>query len=188
MVLQDLEVIEKYGADGVRMGILLCSPAGSDILYDEKLCEQGRNFSNKLWNALRLLKGWEVYEGENADNKVAIEWLESKINKTILELNSSYKDFRLSEALMTLYKLIWDDFCSWYLELIKPDYQKPIDNYTYDKTVELFETLLKLLHPIMPFVTEEIWHLLNERAEGASICVAEYPNAERGGIPPGINI
>ncbi len=172
-----LDLIEQYGADGVRLGMLLCSPAGNDILFDEKLCEQGRNFSNKLWNALRLVKGWEVYEGENKDNKVAIEWLESKINKIILELDSSYKDFRLSEALMTLYKLIWDDFCSWYLELIKPDYQKPIDKYTYDKTVELFETLLKLLHPVMPFVTEEIWHLLNTRAEGASICVAEYPNA-----------
>ncbi len=172
-----LEVIEKYGADGVRMGVLLCSPAGNDILYDEKLVEQGRNFSNKLWNALRLVKGWEVYEGENESNKVAIDWLESKINKTIIEINASYKDFRLSEALMTLYKLIWDDFCSWYLELIKPDYQKPIDKYTYDKTVELFETLLKLLHPVMPFVTEEIWHLLKDRTEGASISVTEYPKA-----------
>ncbi len=173
-----LDLIEQYGADGVRLGMLLCSPAGNDILFDEKLCEQGRNFSNKLWNALRLVKGWDIYEGENADNKVAIEWLESKINKTILELNSSYTDFRLSEALMTLYKLIWDDFCSWYLELIKPDYQKPIDRYTYDNTVALFETLLKLLHPIMPFITEEIWHLLKDRTEGASICVADYPKAE----------
>ncbi len=172
-----LDLIEKYGADGVRLGMLLCSPAGNDILFDEKLCEQGRNFSNKLWNALRLVKGWEVYEGENAENKVAIDWLHSKINKAILELNDSYKEFRLSEALMTLYKLIWDDFCSWYLELIKPDYQKPIDSYTYNKTVELFETLLKLLNPVMPFVTEEIWHLLNTRVEGSSICVAQYPQA-----------
>ncbi|MFN8323580.1 MAG: valine--tRNA ligase [Chitinophagales bacterium] len=172
-----LDLIEQYGADGVRLGMLLCSPAGNDILFDEKLCEQGRNFSNKLWNALRLVKGWEVTEGENDDNKVAIEWLESKINKTILELHTSYREFRLSEALMTLYKLIWDDFCSWYLELIKPDYQKPIDRYTYDKTVAIFEQLLKLLHPVMPFVTEEIWHLLNERTKGESICVAEYPVA-----------
>ena len=179
-----LDLIEKHGADGVRLGMLLCSPAGNDILFDEKLCEQGRNFSNKLWNALRLLKGWEVYEGENADNKVAIEWLETKINKTITELDLSYTNYRLSEALMTLYKLIWDDFCSWYLELIKPDYQKPIDKYTYDKTVALFETLLKLLHPIMPFITEEIWHLLNDRIEGASICVAEYPKA--GGVNDGL--
>lgn len=172
-----LDLIEQYGADGVRLGMLLCSPAGNDILFDEKLCEQGRNFSNKLWNALRLVKGWEIYEGENKDNKVAIEWLQCKINKTILEIDFSYKQFRLSEALMTLYKLIWDDFCSWYLELIKPDYQKPIDKYTYCKTVELFETLLKLLHPVMPFITEEIWHLLSTRTEGASICVAEYPKA-----------
>ncbi|HLP51842.1 MAG TPA: valine--tRNA ligase [Chitinophagales bacterium] len=172
-----LDLIEQYGADGVRLGMLLCSPAGNDILFDEKLCEQGRNFSNKLWNAFRLVKQWEVYEGENSENKVVIEWLESKISKTIVELNTSYSDYRLSEALMTLYKLIWDDFCSWYLELIKPDYQKPIDSYTYNKTVELFETLLKLLHPIMPFVTEEIWHLLATRTEGASICVAECPKA-----------
>jgi valyl-tRNA synthetase len=172
-----LDLIEQYGADGVRLGMLLCSPAGNDILFDEKLCEQGRNFSNKLWNALRLLKGWEIYEGENAENKASIEWLESKINKTILELNDSYSNFRLSESLMTLYKLIWDDFCSWYLELIKPDYQKPIDKYTYNKTVELFEKLLKLLHPIMPFVTEEIWHQLGERKQGASICVEQYPVA-----------
>lgn len=172
-----LDLIEQYGADGVRLGMLLCSPAGNDILFDEKLCEQGRNFSNKLWNALRLVKGWEMYEGENAENKVAIDWLESKINKTIVELNDSYSSYRLSESLMTLYKLIWDDFCSWYLELVKPDYQKPIDSYTYNRTVELFETLIKLLHPVMPFVTEEIWHLLAERTEGASICVAQYPKA-----------
>ncbi len=172
---EPLELIEKYGADGVRMGMLLCSPAGNDILFDEKLCEQGRNFSNKLWNALRLIKGWDVIESENMENKVAVEWLESKINKTISELDSSYKEFRLSEALMTLYKLIWDDFCSWYLELIKPDYQKPIDKYTYEKTIELFETLLKLLHPVMPFVTEEIWHQLKERKKEESICIAKYP-------------
>ena len=172
-----LDLIAQYGADGVRLGMLLCSPAGNDILFDEKLCEQGRNFSNKLWNALRLLKGLEVTEGENEENKVAIEWMESKINKTILELNLSYQDFRLSEALMTLYKLIWDDFCSWYLELIKPDYQKPIDAYTYNKTIELFERLLKLLHPIMPFITEEIWHLLGDRPTDASICVERYPTA-----------
>ncbi len=174
-----LDLIEQYGADGVRLGMLLCSPAGNDILFDEKLCEQGRNFSNKLWNALRLVKGWEVYEGESVENKVAIEWLESKINKTILELDSSYKNYRLSEALMTLYKLIWDDFCSWYLELIKPDYQKPIDSFTYNKTVEIFEILLKLLHPVMPFITEEIWQLLSTRKQGASICVAEYPKAAK---------
>lgn len=172
-----LELIDKYGADGVRLGMLLCSPAGNDILFDEKQCEQGRNFSNKLWNALRLIKGWEIQEGENAENRVAIEWMESKLNKTILELEASYKEFRLSEALMTLYKLVWDDFCSWYLELIKPDYQKPIDSYTYHKTLELFDKLIRLLHPVMPFITEEIWHNLADKKEGESICIAEYPKA-----------
>ncbi len=172
---EPLELIEKYGADGVRLGMLLCSPAGNDILFDEKLCEQGRNFSNKLWNALRLIKGWEIVEGENVDNKAIIEWLESKLNKTLIELDASFKSFRLSEALMTVYKLIWDDFCSWYLELIKPDYQKPIDQYTYDKTIALFEKLLQALHPFMPFVTEEIWHLIGDRKDGGSINLTAYP-------------
>jgi len=172
---EPLELIEKYGADGVRLGMLLCSPAGNDILFDEKLCEQGRNFSNKLWNALRLIKGWEITEGQNDDNKVIIEWLESKLNKTLIELDASFKSFRLSEALMTVYKLIWDDFCSWYLELIKPDYQKPIDRYTYEKTIGLFEKLLKALHPFMPFITEEIWQLIGEREEGSSINLTAYP-------------
>ncbi len=172
---EPLELIEKYGADGVRLGMLLCSPAGNDILFDEKLCEQGRNFSNKLWNAVRLIKGWEITAGENADNKPIIEWLESKLNKTLIELDASFKSFRLSEALMTVYKLIWDDFCSWYLELIKPDYQKPIDQYTYDKTIALFEKLLQALHPFMPFVTEEIWHLIGDRKEGGSINLTAYP-------------
>ncbi|MCW5907122.1 MAG: valine--tRNA ligase [Chitinophagales bacterium] len=172
-----LELIEKYGADGVRMGMLLCSPAGNDILFDEKLCEQGRNFNNKLWNALRLVKGWEVKQGENAQNKVAIEWIESKLNQTILDIAASYKEYRLSEVLMTLYKFIWDDFCSWYLELIKPDFQQPIDSYTYRKTISVFETIMQLLHPFMPFITEEIWHELKERSEGESICISNYPIA-----------
>ncbi len=172
-----LELIEKYGADGIRLGVLLCSPAGNDILFDEKLCEQGRNFSNKLWNALRLIKGWEIIEGKNADNQVSIEWFESKMNKTIIELNGLFQSFRLSEALMTLYKFIWDDFCSWYLELIKPDYQQPIDSYTYNKTVEFLEKLMQLLHPFMPFVTEEIWHTLNERKENTTINYTTWPVA-----------
>ncbi|MBS1612201.1 MAG: valine--tRNA ligase, partial [Bacteroidetes bacterium] len=171
-----LDLITKYGADGVRMGMLLCSPAGNDILFDEKLCEQGRNFNNKLWNVLRLIKGWEVTEGENAENKVAIEWIESRLNQTIIELNASFQSYRLSEALMTLYKFIWDDFCSWYLELIKPDYQKPIDAYTYNKTIEVFDKAIALLHPFMPFITEELYHSLQERT-GSSICLAEYPKA-----------
>ena len=146
-------------------------------MFEEKHSEQGRNFSNKLWNALRLIKGWEITEGENPDNKVIIEWLESKLNKTLVELDASFKSFRLSEALMTVYKLIWDDFCSWYLELIKPDYQKPIDRYTYDKTIALFEKLLQTLHPFMPFVTEEIWHIIGERKEGTTINLTSYPAA-----------
>lgn len=174
---EPLDLIEKYGADGVRLGSLLCSPAGNDILFDEKLCEQGRNFSNKLWNALRLIKGWEVIEGENAENKASIQWFESRLNKTILELNGQFANFRLSEALMTVYKLIWDDFCSWYLEIIKPDYQQPIDSYTYNKTTELFEKLMQLLHPFMPFITEEVWHNLKERKNGESINLTTYPQA-----------
>jgi len=172
-----LDLIEKYGADGVRLGMLLCSPAGNDILFDEKLVEQGRNFSNKLWNALRLVKGWEVSEGENAENIVVIDWMETKLQLVITELENSYTDFRLSEVLMTLYKFIWDDFCSWYLELVKPDYQQPIDAYTYNKTIAIFDKLVRLLHPIMPFITEEIWQSLAERKEGESLCVAEYPKA-----------
>lgn len=172
-----LDLIVKFGADGVRMGMLLCSPAGNDILFDEKLCEQGRNFNNKLWNVLRLIKGWEITPGENAENKVAIEWIESRLSQTITDLEASFKDYRLSEALMTLYKFIWDDFCSWYLELIKPDYQKPIDEYTYNKTIEVFEKAITLLHPFMPFITEELYHALKERTAGDTICLVAYPKA-----------
>ncbi|HWB62297.1 MAG TPA: class I tRNA ligase family protein, partial [Chitinophagales bacterium] len=174
---EPLELIEKFGADGVRMGMLLCSPAGNDILFDEKLCEQGRNFSNKLWNALRLIKGWEIKDGENAANRTSIEWFESKLNKTVTELNGQFESFRLSEALMTVYKLAWDDFCSWYLELVKPDYQQAIDRYTYDKTIDAFEKLVQLLHPFMPFITEEIWHTLRERKDGESINLSQWPQA-----------
>ena len=174
---EPLDLIAKYGADGVRLGSLLCSPAGNDILFDEKLCEQGRNFSNKLWNALRLIKGWEVRDGENADNKSTILWYQSRLSKTIIEIQEQFGNYRLSEALMTVYKLIWDDFCSWYLELVKPDYQQPIDRYTYDKTVELFEKLMQVLHPFMPFVTEEIWHTLRERKDGEAINLTAYPVA-----------
>jgi valyl-tRNA synthetase len=170
-----LDLIATYGADGVRMGMLLCSPAGNDILFDEKLVEQGRNFSNKLWNALRLVKGWEVTDGELAENKIAIDWIEAKLNQTVEELEKSFTDFRFSEALMTIYKFIWDDFCSWYLEMIKPEYQKPIDRYTYEKTISIFEQIVKVLHPFMPFITEEIYHTLRERKEGETICLAAYP-------------
>lgn len=172
-----LELIAKYGADGVRMGMLVCSPAGNDLPFDETLCEQGRNFCNKIWNALRLVKGWHLEQGENEDNKIAVEWIESKLNLTIESVNASLQNFRLSEALMTIYKFIWDDFCSWYLELIKPDYQKPIDSYTHEKTIDLFEQITLLLHPFMPFITEEIWHSLKVRKENDSICISSYPKS-----------
>lgn len=181
-----LDLIAQYGADGVRMGMMLCSPAGNDILFDEKLCEQGRNFSNKLWNALRLVKGWEVVDTndtKNAEiNNIAIEWFDARLNETILEIQHCFTDFRISEALMTLYKLIWDDFCSWYLEMIKPDYQKPIDKATYERTIDFFEKLMQLAHPFMPFITEEIWFTLRDRAERDSICISNYPVANQTAI------
>jgi valyl-tRNA synthetase len=169
-----LGLIDKYGADGVRFGMLSCAAAGNDLLFDEKLCEQGRNFSNKLWNAHNLLSGWEIKEGENKENEAAILWFESKLNKTIVSLEESFKTYRLSEALMNLYNFIWNDFCSSYLEFIKPDYQQPIDRNTYNKTVEFFDTLMQLLHPFMPFITEELWQSIAERE---SICLAAYPKA-----------
>ncbi len=173
-----LELLAKFGADGVRFGVMSAASAGNDLLYDDKQPEQGRNFCNKMWNALRLLKGWEVVDGSNAQNEIAIQWFETKLNNTIAELENSFQDFRLSEALMNLYKLLWDDFCSWYLELIKPEYGKPIDRNTYDKTVDFYEKLMLLLHPFMPFITEEIWHLIKERTDSESICVAAFPKSK----------
>ena len=172
-----LGLINKHGADGVRVGMLLTAPAGNDLPFDEALCEQGRNFSNKIWNALRLVKGW------NADatletpehNKLAISWFEDKLNETLAGIEKNFTDYRISEALMATYKLIWDDFCSWYLEMVKPAYQQPIDAYTLEKTIALFEALMKMLHPFMPFITEEIWHLLRDRKEGDDIIVASMP-------------
>jgi len=173
-----LELLAKFGADGVRFGVMSAAAAGNDLLYDDKQPEQGRNFCNKMWNALRLVKGWEVEEGSNAQNEIAIQWFDTKLNNTIAELENSFTDFRLSEALMNLYKLLWDDFCSWYLELIKPEYGKPIDRNTYDRTVEFYEKLVLLLHPFMPFITEEIWHLLKDRTDSESICVAAFPTSQ----------
>ena len=159
-----LQLIEKYGADGVRVGMLLCSPAGNDLPFDENLCEQGRNFSNKIWNAFRLIKGWDVEEiSQEQASSNAIKWFENKLNLTVSEINQSFSKYRISEALMSTYKLIWDDFCSIYLEIIKPDYQKPIDKKTYNQTIVFLEDILKLLHPFMPFLTEEIWHSIDNR-------------------------
>ena len=171
-----IKLIEKYGADGVRVGMLLCSPAGNDLPFDESLCEQGRNFSNKIWNAFRLIKGWEIAESEQPESsKQAIIWFEQKINKTITEINESYNKYRISEALMTTYKLVWDDFCSWYLEIVKPEYGSPIDKTTYNETIKQLEHILKLLHPFMPFLSEEIWHLIKERKE--DIITSNWPEA-----------
>ena len=159
-----LQLIEKYGADGVRVGMLLCSPAGNDLPFDETLCEQGRNFSNKIWNAFRLIKGWNVEEiSQEQASSDAIIWFENKLNLTVSEINKSFSKYRISEALMSTYRLIWDDFCSIYLEIIKPDYQKPIDKKTYNQTIIFLEDILKLLHPFMPFLTEEIWHSIDNR-------------------------
>ena len=161
-----IELIEKYGADGVRVGMLLCAPAGNDLPFDEGLCEQGRNFSNKIWNAFRLIKGWEIADCEQPDSsKKAISWFENKMSQTISEIDESYSKYRISEALMSTYKFVWDDFCSWYLEIVKPSYGSPIDKKTYQGTIEQLEKILKLLHPFMPFLTEEIWHLIEERPE-----------------------
>ena len=171
-----IELIQKYGADGVRVGMLLCSPAGNDLPFDEGLCEQGRNFSNKIWNAFRLIKGWEVADVDQPNSaEQAIIWFENRINKAISEIDESYRKYRISEALMTTYKLVWDDFCSWYLEMVKPTYGSQIDSVTYNKTIEQLEKTLKLLHPFMPFLSEEVWHLIDDRKE--DIIVAEWPKA-----------
>jgi valyl-tRNA synthetase len=176
-----IKLIEKYGADGVRVGILISSPAGNDLPFDTSQCEQGRNFSNKVWNAFRLVKSWEVRDLEQPkSSKTAIEWFDAKLNSKINEINEAFTKFRMSEALMTTYKLVWDDFCSWYLEMIKPGYEQPIDSKTYEQTISFFEKLLRLMHPFTPFVTEEIWHLIRERAEGDDIILASWPTVHEG--------
>ncbi|MGE0089073.1 MAG: valine--tRNA ligase [Bacteroidales bacterium] len=174
-----IELIKKYSADGVRVGMLLCSPAGGDLLFDESLTEQGRNFGNKIWNAFRLVESWTVDENipQPEYAQKTIEWFNHKLNSEIENINDLYEKFRLSEALMAVYKLFWDEFSSWYLEFIKPAYQQPIDKKTYDQTLQFFENLLKLLHPFMPFITEEIWHLIDERKPGESIMIEKMPVA-----------
>ena len=173
-------LIEKYGADGVRMGMMLSAPAGNDILFDESLCEQGRNFNNKIWNAFRLVKGWQVAETEQPEAcKIATKWFEAKLKETNAEVDDLFSKYRLSEALMAVYKLFWDEFSSWYLEMVKPAYGQPIDATTFNQTLAFFETLLKMLHPFMPFITEELWQHIYNRNEGESIMKAELtlPNA-----------
>jgi valyl-tRNA synthetase len=177
-----LDLIEKYGADGVRVGMLLCSPAGNDLMFDESYCEQGRNFANKIWNAFKLIKGWEVDDSIEPRNQIAIQWFESHFNLALTDIDSDFKQYRLSEALMTTYKLVWDDFCAWYLEMVKPVYQQgverqKIDGVTYGATVAFFENILKVLHPYMPFLTEELWHddLFDTRDTLDCCIVAQLP-------------
>ena len=165
-----IELIDKYGADGVRMGMMLCAPAGNDILFDESLCEQGRNFNNKIWNAFRLVKGWQVADEEqSAANRLATEWFAAQLRKTSAEMDDMFKKYRISEALMAVYQLFWDEFSSWYLEMVKPAFGSAIDRATYDATLGFFDTLLKMLHPFMPFITEELWQHIYDRKEGDSI-------------------
>ena len=183
-----LDLIAQYGADGVRMGMLLSSPAGNDILFDESQVEQGRNFSNKIWNAFRLIKGLEVKpDGEFdeailASNKLSADWFSGKLNEAYIEINDKYNDYKLSEVLMSMYKLIWDDYCAWYLEMIKPEYGQPINQSTYNQTIAFFDELMRLLHPFMPFITEEIWQSLVTRKDGDSICIVQYPIAAKATI------
>lgn len=175
-----LELIEKFGADGVRMGLMLAAPAGHDILYDDSLCEQGRNFCNKIWNSFRLIKGWETADNEQPESsRLAVDWFDAKLNATIAEMDDLMGKFRISEALMALYRLFWDEFSSWYLEVIKPAYGQPMDKKTYESTIHFFDMLLRLLHPFMPFITEELWQHLAERLPGESIMYAQIPDAKK---------
>ena len=165
-----LDLIDKFGADGVRMGMMLSAPAGNDILFDESLCEQGRNFNNKIWNAFRLVKGWETADIEQPKSaEIAVKWFDAKLKEVNEEMQKQFKDYRISEALMTVYKLFWDEFSSWYLEMVKPAYGQPIDQKSYDATLRFFDALLKMLHPFMPFITEELWQHIYERKDGESI-------------------
>ena len=173
-----IELMERYGADGVRMGLMLAAPAGNDILYDDSLCEQGRNFNNKIWNAFRLVKGWEVADIEQPEYaQIATKWFESQLNSVLAEVDDLFSKFRISEALMAVYRLFWDEFSSWYLEMIKPAYQQPIDRTTYEVTLKYFESLLCMLHPFMPFITEELWQHITERKPGESIMLSLMPKA-----------
>ena len=174
-----LELIAKYGADGVRMGLMLAAPAGNDIPFDDALCEQGRNFNNKIWNAFRLVKSWTVDEqlAQPEAAAIAVKWFQQQLDKTLVEVDDLFSKYRLSEALMAVYKLFWDEFSSWYLEMVKPGYQPPIDKATYEATLGFFDALLRMLHPFMPFITEELWQALAPRESGESLMVALMPKA-----------
>ena len=171
-----LELIDRYGADGVRMGMMLAAPAGNDILYDDSLCEQGRNFNNKIWNAFRLVKGWQVADIEQPEHsKIAVQWFQNVLDSTLAEVEDLFSKFRLNEALMAVYRLFWEEFSAWYLEIVKPAYQQPVDRATLEATLRFFDILLRLLHPFMPFITEELWQHITERRDGESIMLAQLP-------------
>lgn len=178
---EPLELIEKYGADGVRVGMMLCSPAGNDLLYDDSLPEQGRNFANKIWNAFRLVKSWKTDDGipQPESSAAAVRWMNETLKKALGEIDSNFRKFRISEALMNTYKLFWDDFSGWYLEIVKPEYKMHIDRKTYDATIDIFDGLLHVIHPFMPFITEELWHLISDRKEGESLMVSSMPHSGR---------
>jgi valyl-tRNA synthetase len=182
-----LELIDRYGADACRFGIMISSPAGNDLLWDEGSNEQGRNFNNKIWNALKLVKMWEGRQTESqqdgkSESNFAVSWFENRLNEVKAQVDELYKDFRLSEILKTIYSLIWDDFCSWYLEWVKPGFEQPIDKAVYEKTVGFFEELMQMLHPFMPFITEEIYHQLKERNEGDDITIKQQSSV--GSVQP----
>jgi len=174
---EPLELIDKYGADGVRVGMMLCSPAGNDLLYDDSLPEQGRNFANKIWNAFRLVKSWKTEESlsQPASSEVAVSWISEVLKKSLVEIDTNFRRFRISESLMSSYRLFWDEFSGWFLEIIKPEYKKPVDRITYEATLSVFDKLLRIIHPFMPFITEEIWQLLVDRKEGESIMITSQP-------------
>ncbi len=180
-----IDLINQYGADGVRVGVLISSPAGNDLPFDSSQCEQGRNFTNKIWNAYRLVSSWEVREIEQPlSSKVAIEWFENRFAQVLKEINDNFDKFRISDALMSTYKLVWDDFCSWYLEMIKPGYQQPIDRATLEQTLDFFERILKIMHPFTPFVAEELYHALRERQAGDDIVIAQWPVSQEVAAAP----
>ncbi|MDX1544739.1 MAG: class I tRNA ligase family protein, partial [Christiangramia sp.] len=172
-----LGLIDKYGADGVRVGMLLSSPAGNDLMFDEDLCKQGSAFSNKIWNAFRLVKGWEISEDAKQPEtaRLAIKWYNSRFQKTLREIEDHYSKYRISDALMATYKLVWDDYCSWFLEMVKPGYGEPIDAMTYKAVIQILEENLKILHPFMPFVTEEIWQEITTRKPEEALIIAKWP-------------
>jgi valyl-tRNA synthetase len=172
-----LDLIEIYGADGIRVGMLLSSPAGNDLMFDEALCQQGKQFANKIWNAFRLIEGWEVSETITQPEaaKSAIDWYDAKFQETLVEIEDHFSKYRLSDALMSVYKLIWDDFASWLLEIVKPAYEQPIDAKTFKEVMEALENNLKILHPFMPFLTEEIWQHIEKRTPEEALIIAEYP-------------